>query len=142
MIMRKSAMAAVALVLVAVAVIIVLSYTHGQGSRAQCLRPQDGFLIIESSNGYNDSVDHSPGTPWPVINVSRGQMVSIVVCNTDVQSHEFEIQHYYNSTAVQTPNQAVLISFVANQTGTFRIYNNNFDSLSAFEQNGELIVSP
>ena len=54
-----------------------------------CVKPADGFLIVASLQGFNDSIDHGvPANNWPVMNAKLGQNVTIVVCNADpTQAH-------------------------------------------------------
>ena len=115
---------------------------------AGCVKPADGFLIIASNTGYNDSIGHGvPGNAsnpvwWPVITVKQGQTVNITVCNTDFQSHGFEVQHYYDSKLnTIVPGQVLQVSFVASETGEFRIYCDIFCSIHIFMQNGLLNVT-
>ena len=110
---------------------------------AGCVKPADGFLVITSSKGYNDSVDHGvPAKWWPIINVTQGQTVSITVCNTDFQAHGFQVTHYYDSNVVSiVPGQVLHLSFVADQTGEFRIYCNIFCSIHWAMQSGLLNVT-
>ena len=63
-----------------------------------CVKPADGFLIVASLRGFNDSIDHGvPSNNWPVMNAKLGQNVTIVVCNADqTQAHGFQIDHYNN----------------------------------------------
>jgi len=109
-----------------------------------CVKPTDGFLVIASNVGYNGSVtrDAGPDNPWPIINVTVGSTVHIVVCNIDFQPHGFQVSHYYDSSLVTIePGQVLNVSFVADQAGTFRIYCNIFCTIHIFMQNGELRVS-
>jgi hypothetical protein len=110
---------------------------------AGCVKPANGFLIIASSHGYNDSIDHDvPAKPWPIINITQGQTVNITVCNTDFQAHGFQVTHYYDSNIVTiVPGQVLHVSFVADQEGEFRIYCNIPCSIHWAMQSGELIVS-
>ncbi|MBI3859172.1 MAG: hypothetical protein HY296_02870 [Thaumarchaeota archaeon] len=142
--LRWRVIATVALVaMVGIAFGVYAYRTYQIPNSIPCVRPAGGFLIIASSKGYNESVDHGvPQTHWPVINVQLGQTVNMVVCNTDIQAHGFQIAHYFDSTTnVVRPNQSQRFSFSANQVGTFQIYSGIFDSLEAFEQSGQLIVS-
>jgi heme/copper-type cytochrome/quinol oxidase subunit 2 len=109
-----------------------------------CVKPANGFLVVASSRGYNDSIDHGvPYKSWPIINVTQGQTVNITVCNTDFQSHGFQITHYEDSSIVTVvPGQVLHISFVADKAGEFRIYCNIFCSIHAFMQSGLLDVTP
>ncbi|MDV3244570.1 MAG: hypothetical protein LYZ66_05275 [Nitrososphaerales archaeon] len=97
-----------------------------------CRKPAGGFLLVTSREGWNDSLRHSPSlqSPWPVITVTQGQMVNIVVCNVDNQAHGFQVKHYYDSNiAAVAPGQVIAVSFVANQQGTFVIYCSIFCSI-------------
>jgi hypothetical protein len=110
---------------------------------AGCVKPAGGFLIIVNQNGFNDSVQHgAPSKSWPVIQVQKGATVNLVVCNSDVQAHGFQITHYFNSN-IQTvaPGQVIRVSFVASQSGIFMIYCSIFCSVHIFMQNGELVVT-
>ena len=109
----------------------------------ECVKPADGFLIVASSRGYNDSIDHgAPENSWPIINVLQGQTVNITVCNTDFQAHGFQVSYYYASSVITiVPGQVLHVSFVASKTGQFRIYCNIFCSIHPFMQNGLLNVT-
>jgi len=112
------------------------------GLPSGCVKPAEGFLVIASNRGYNDSVDHGvPENPWPVITVNQGQQVNIAVCNTDVQAHGFQITHYFDSNIESiAPGQVIHVSFVADQAGDFQIYCSIFCSIHAFMQSGLLRV--
>jgi hypothetical protein len=107
-----------------------------------CVKPADGFLVVASSRGYNDSIDHGvPVNSWPIINVTQGQTVNIAVCNTDFQAHGFQISYYYDSSVITVvPGQVLHVSFVASKSGEFRIYCNIFCSIHPFMQSGLLNV--
>ena len=111
---------------------------------AGCVKPADGFLIIASELGYNDSVDHGvPKNSWPIVNVQQGRNVTILVCNADpAESHGFQIDNYYNAKTVSiAPGQVLTVSFIANKVGTFRIYCNIFCVVHWAMQSGELVVA-
>lgn len=111
---------------------------------SDCVKPPDGFLVVASSTGYNDSIGHgAPYKDWPIITVQQGQTVNITVCNTDFQAHGFQVTHYYDSNIVTVlPGQVLHVSFVANEAGEFRIYCDVFCSIHIYMQNGELVVTP
>jgi hypothetical protein len=139
--------AVVIIVVLAAGVAVTLLLSGSKGSSAGtlpngCTKPVGGFLIIASKLGYNDSVDHGvPEESWPVITVNQGQQVNIVVCNTDIQAHGFQVAHYFDSTIESiAPGQVVHVSFVANQVGNFQIYCSIFCSVHAFMQSGLLRV--
>jgi nitrous oxide reductase len=117
---------------------------HGNtGLPSYCTTPQNGYLIVASSKGFNDSVDHGvPSSSWPIINVTKGSVVEITVCNIDQQAHGFQVQHYFD-TPIETisPGNARTISFSARESGTFRIYCSIFCTVHWAMQSGELRVS-
>ncbi len=107
-----------------------------------CVRPAGGFLIIASNTGFNDSIAHGATKSWPIITVHKGQSVNIVVCNTDVQAHGFQITHYFaSSEETVVPGQPLKVSFVADQTGSYIIYCDIFCSIHIYMQNGLLNVT-
>ena len=109
-----------------------------------CVKPADGFLIVASLQGFNDSIDHGvPANNWPVMNAKLGQNVTIVVCNADpTQAHGFQIDHYYSNQLISiAPGQVLRVSFIASQAGSFRVYCQIFCSVHWAMQNGQLIVS-
>jgi hypothetical protein len=140
--------------LVAVVVVIVVAgalgatYFFRPTSRTNlppgCTKPLGGFLIVADSNGYNDSMHHDvPHISWPVIEVKNETMVRITVCNADHQAHGFQVTHYFDSN-IETvfPGQVVNVSFVADRSGTFRIYCSIFCTIhSPWMQSGELVVA-
>jgi hypothetical protein len=134
--------AAIALATVASA-IYVSNLGKGSSLPPGCAKPADGFLIIASHNGYNDSIAHgAPDKPWPIIRVQKGATVTIAVCNTDRQAHGFQVTHYFDgSIETVAPGQVVEISFVASQAGTFEIYCSIFCTIHVYMQNGQLIVT-
>jgi FtsP/CotA-like multicopper oxidase with cupredoxin domain len=100
-------------------------------------------LIIASDTGYNDSADHGvPQNPWPVVHVTKGTVVNFTVTNVDKQAHGFQVQHYLDSD-IETvaPGQSLKVSFVATESGTFRIYCDIPCTVHWAMQSGELIVS-
>jgi hypothetical protein len=101
------------------------------------------ILIVASITGFNDSVDHGvPANPWPVVHVPKGTLVNITVYNDDKQAHGFQVSHYFDSS-IQTvaPGQRLNISFITNETGTFRIYCSIFCTVHWAMQSGQLVVS-
>ncbi|MDE1852850.1 MAG: hypothetical protein KGI38_03775 [Thaumarchaeota archaeon] len=107
-----------------------------------CVKPANGFLIIASAEGFNDSIPHGvPKVFWPVITVDNGSEVNIVVCNTDTQAHGFQVQHYSDSNIeVVPPGQVIHVSFYASESGSFQIYCSIFCTIHFFMQWGKLIV--
>ena len=92
-----------------------------------CTKPADGFLIVASNLGWNESVlkgaGVTAGVVWPKMTVTQGQTVNITVCNTDIQAHSFQIAHYEQGSANTIgPQQVVHFTFIASQAGTFQVY--------------------
>ncbi len=98
--------------------------TSTSGLPPYCVKPANGFLIVASSQGFNDSIGHGvPTNLWPWLDVTKGSVVKITVCNTDRQAHGFQVQHYLESPVnAIAPGQAVTFSFVVDETGLFQIY--------------------
>jgi len=139
------------LVLAGVAFAAIISVTYfadlnrsgGSSLPAGCVKPADGFVIVASETGYNNSIGHgAPEKPWPVVTVQKGATVTIVVCNADRQAHGFQITHYFDSS-IETvePGQVIRVQFVADQTGTFQIYCSIFCTIHIYMQSGQLIVT-
>lgn len=113
------------------------------GLPSYCTKPTNGYLIVASARGYNNSVDHGvPANSWPVINAQKGSTVTITVCNTDTQAHGFNVTHYLDSKIeTVSPGQALTVTFVADQTGRFKIYCSIFCTVHWAMQSGLLVVS-
>ena len=134
----------------AVAGLFVLSMGRASGAPPLpngCVKPTNGFLLIAGDDsyygvGYNNSKGHgAPTDVWPIITVKEGSEVTIIVCNTDVQAHSFNIIHYLGGTAnTIAPHTVQTFRFVATQTGNFTIYCDIFCSIHIFMQNGQLRV--
>ncbi len=146
---NRVALALAAVVLVGSAVTVALYLASGGASPPApvlpqgCAKPAGGYLIVASNTGYNDSIGHgAPQKSWPVISVQRGQNVTIVVCNIDVQAHGFQITHYYDKNELTVvPGQVTRVSFVADQAGAYAIYCEIFCSIHIYMQSGLLKVA-
>lgn len=106
--------------------------------------PKHGFVIVATADGYNDSVSHqgSPTNPWPVITVRQGTVINITVYNNDTVAHGFQIAHYYDGKIEAiAPGQRIIVSFIANETGEFRMYCSIFCPIHNFMQYGQLVVT-
>jgi len=141
----KAAFPLAVLALGAVTVAAYAASSGGGGTTALptgCVRPADGYLIVASSLGYNNSVAHGgPAQSWPVINAAQGTNVTITICNTYQQDVGFQVVHYL-AGKVETvlPGQVMTLSFVADQRGTFSIYCSIFCPIHVYLQGGELNV--
>lgn len=156
MVRNKKVLLALAVSLVAVAAIAIalVPFMGGGGQKgtwtppanlpAGCKMPAGGYLIIADAEGFNGSkVVGSPARSWPIINVTEGSTVDIVVCNVDASfAHGFQISHYFDSN-IETvaPGQVITVSFVASGTGAFTIYCSILCESHVFMQSGRLNVS-
>ncbi len=97
------------------------------------------FTIYMSEKGFNDSSAYIGS--WPIMRVTQGQTVTIRVINSEsVEAHGFAIDHYFTGISLR-PNQFYDVTFVADQTGNFRVYCNIFCAVHSFMQNGQLVVT-
>jgi len=98
------------------------------------------FTITMTNQGFNNSRTHS--SPWPIMNVVRGQSVTIHVENNDtVEPHGFVISHYFDAGIKLGPGESHDVVFVANQTGSFLVYCNILCSVHQSMLSGQLNVS-
>src|SRR2546429_8241825 len=91
---RLISLIAIVVAVAAVASAIYLSNaSKGTSLPAGCVRPANGFLIIASSRGYNDSVGHGVGAhdSLPGLHVPMGQSVDVVGLQTDIEAPGFQI---------------------------------------------------
>ena len=127
--------------IIVVSSVIVVAYYLAQ-SRTPPVKQPGTFLIIANANGFNDSINHGvPQNSWPIITVQKGTNVTITVSNTDLEAHGFQVVHYFDSS-IQTvaPGTSLTVTFVADQTGSFRIYCSINCAVHGFMQSGELVV--
>ena len=112
-------------------------------TRSTCVTPPGFILVIADLSGFNDSIAHgAPFNPWPVIRVRQGDVVRLLVCNTDsTQPHALAIQTYFDRGIIMAPGEAFRIQFQATLAGSFVIYCNIFCTVHAFMV-GRLIVQP
>ncbi len=94
--------------------------------------------------GYNGSKFQNP--PWPVMNVTIGQVVVIHVINNDTQAHGFLITHYFptgiNGISGLAPGACYNVEFTANTLGSFTVECNIFCTIHQEMQYGQLNVNP
>ena len=130
---------------------VVTAYAQDQGTTLNvgsalpegCARPANGYLIVASSLGYNDSVAHgAPIRSWPVLDITEGSNVTLTICNTYQQAVGFQVVHYLqDKLETVLPGQVLTISFVADQRGAFGIYCSVFSPIHLYLQGGELRVT-
>jgi heme/copper-type cytochrome/quinol oxidase subunit 2 len=99
------------------------------------------FTITMTNQGFNGS--KTQPSPWPIMNVLKGQSVTIHVENNDtVEPHGFVISHYFDAGVKLGPGESHDVVFVANQTGSFLVYCNILCSVHQSMLNGQLNVNP
>lgn len=98
------------------------------------------FTIIASTNGFNDSNEHTGS--WPQMNVNRCDLVNITLINSDTQTHGFAIEYYGVKGAELIGQQTYYFPiFQATRAGRFQVYCNVPCSIHVLLQKGLLIVS-
>ena len=150
---RRVALATPILV-IAVAGFFAAAYVfHFIGSEtANCsIRPSSApntaiFTVVMANEGvnvgFNGSAYHP--TPWPIMNVTRGQNVIIHVINNDtVQAHGFQVTHYFDTGILGglAPGRCYDVKFTANVQGTFLVQCNISCSIHILMQSGRLNVN-
>ena len=136
-------------IVLAISAITVFSY---EGAFKTNTTPSTGkidrFTIIESDPpnslaGMNGSYYKGAATTWPIIKVHVGDTVIITIFNNgSSEPHGFGIDHYEPAPGLTiSAGQTQTLTFVADQTGTFRIYCTIECSIHPLMQNGELVVS-
>ncbi len=101
------------------------------------------FTIIADLNGYNNSKNMAGQGglgPWPIMNVSRCDNVTIHLTNNDTQSHGLAVGGYAGEYSIP-PNQTLSIHFTANKSGHWRVFCTILCSVHDYMQNGQLNVS-
>ena len=82
------------------------------------------FLLVISFYGYNGSKYHA--IPWPRMNVTLRQYVTIRAWNNDTQSHGFAITHYFEQGEYIRSSDFYDLTFQACQLGSFAVYDPSF----------------
>ncbi len=115
-------------------------------------RPPDAlntavFTVVMANEGvnvgFNGSAYHP--APWPVMNVTLGQIVIIHVINNDtVQAHGFQVIHYFDSGILGglAPGKCYDVKFSANLAGSFAVQCNISCSIHILMQSGRLNINP
>lgn len=80
-----------------------------------------------------------PRRPLAVVHVAKRTLVDFTVYIFDEQAHGFQVAHY-SDAPIETiaPKQTNHVSFIANETGTFKIYSSIFCTAHWAMQSGEL----
>ena len=93
------------------------------------------FLVISSSNGFNDSKDH-PLT----LTAQKNDCVLITVENTDTQAHALAVQTYVPNGILVSVGETKSMRFYATSTGQFSISEPIFSTIYIFDK-GRLNVT-
>lgn len=75
----------------------------------------------------------------PIMKVYLGQVVTITVYDCSIETQGLAVSYYEPSSIIIQPNESSAITFTANETGNFQVYD-LFSPLHIFTQNGLLIV--
>ena len=102
------------------------------------------FTVVMTQQGFNGSRNHVTD-PWPVMNVAKGQRITIHLWNNDTtvqETHGFAITHYFDGGVALRPGETYDLTFTANQSGSFLVYCNILCvGVHAYMQNGRLNVA-
>jgi len=113
----------------------------------------NSFLIIENLSGMNNSEYHNvPTNHWPIIQVTKGESITIKVCNFDRNiDHGLSIASTSPSIppvelsgdqcTVIKPLQTCTIKFVANEMGTFNMTDPLFTPEESLMESGLFVVN-
>jgi len=97
------------------------------------------YTIIISNQGFNAS--RTFAQPCPILNVRKGQTVTIHLQNIDpVETHGFAVTHYLDGGVLLGPGQKRDVVLNVTQSGTFLIYCNVSCSIHLLMQDGRLNV--
>lgn len=108
--------------------------------------PNSAYFVVVMDNegmnvGFNGSRYHS--SPWPMMNVTLGESVTIHVVNVDsVEAHGFAIARYFPPSLILRPGECTDVTFTADKLGPFQVYCWINCSIHFFMQNGVLNVNP
>jgi heme/copper-type cytochrome/quinol oxidase subunit 2 len=72
--------------------------------------------------------------PLPMMNVTRGETITIHAWNNGTVTHGFAIRHYFDQGTFLQPGQSCDLTFTASQTGTFWVYSNEPDPVFELAQ--------
>ncbi len=99
------------------------------------------FTLVASGSGFNNSKTVAGLGVWPIMNVSRCDKVTVNISNVDSQDHGIAIGVYSMDAMNIAPGQTFSLSFVAYQTGHFRVYCTTLCLIHDYMANGQLNVA-
>ena len=107
-------------------------------------QPNSRYFTIMMANyglnvGFNGSKYHNP--PWPVLNATLGESITIHVVNNDTQPHGFSIVHYLDRGVTLRPGECYDVTFAASQPGSFTVFCQIYCTIHVYMQDGRLNVS-
>ena len=98
------------------------------------------FTIIMSNKGFNASRTYAQ--PCPVLNVRKGQIVTIHLENVDpVETHGFAVTSYLDRGVLLGPGQRRDVVFTTTRAGSFLVYCNIVCSIHVYMQDGRMNVA-
>ncbi len=128
------------IILFGIGIAFKLGYLPGNKDNQGIASHQTYFTIVMLNTGFNGSANQAGA--WPVMKATKGQTITIRVINNDpVESHGLAISHYFDGGVALRPHELYDIVFVADRTGTFRVYCNIFCAIHPLMQNAQLVVS-
>lgn len=117
----------------------------------QFMHPVEHYTIIVSDSGPNMGINGSAyvqtnetSEPWPVLRVQLEDrvMITVINSNSSYEPHALGVSYYYpQGSAILQPGQSTTISFIANISGNFNVYDTLFSAIQQYTENGQLIVS-
>ena len=94
--------------------------------------------LVISTQGFNNS---RYAASCPLLNISKGQSVTIHLANNDREMHGIAVTHYFAGGVQVQPGETRDITFTADQAGSFVIYCMTGCFSHGYMQNGRLTVT-
>jgi nitrous oxide reductase len=101
-----------------VAVLGAAYYLNSQNATNSASNAVTVHIAIEGGVGAGTTDTYSPDN----FTVKEGQQVTLAVLNTDDNTHGLVIDQFKVDTGIINGGNTGRVTFVANQTGTFRFY--------------------
>jgi hypothetical protein len=97
------------------------------------------FTIIADLNGYNGS--KLQGGSGPYMTASRCDIITINLVNRDLQSHGLSVTFYALNGIEAIGGDTVSVTFLAVESGVFRVYCNTQCSVHFYMQHAALTIT-
>jgi heme/copper-type cytochrome/quinol oxidase subunit 2 len=108
----------IAIIVVAVVLVAAAEYTLSTNGTKTGPSSVSINITIYGGVGVGTTDRYSPDN----ITVRQGQQVTLAVLNTDDNTHGLVIDQFKVDTGIILGGQTTRVTFIANQTGTFRYY--------------------